>query len=54
MQFQGKAGAAGVPIPSTQPRQAARPALASRHDGILCLDDFEDAARGHLPRQVFA
>jgi L-lactate dehydrogenase (cytochrome) len=54
MQFQSNGLAPGL-SPSTQPRQAsARPALPSRHEGILCLDDFEAAARRHLPRQVFA
>ncbi|HZY19657.1 MAG TPA: alpha-hydroxy acid oxidase [Ramlibacter sp.] len=37
-------------LPSTEPR----PALARRHAGILCLDDFEAAARRHLPAQVYA
>ncbi|WP_082522036.1 alpha-hydroxy acid oxidase [Ramlibacter sp. Leaf400] len=32
---------------------AARPVLAARHAGILCLDDFERAARRHLPWPVY-
>lgn len=30
-----------------------RPALAARHERILCLEDFETAARRHLPWSVF-
>ena len=30
-----------------------KPMLARRHHWILCLDDFEEAARGHLPHPVF-
>jgi L-lactate dehydrogenase (cytochrome) len=30
-----------------------RPVLPARFDGILCLDDFEAAARRHLPLSVF-
>ena len=31
-----------------------RPLLASRHSNILCLDDFETAARKHLPLPFYA
>lgn len=30
------------------------PRLPTRHAGILCLDDFQKAARRHLPRQVYS
>ena len=32
---------------------AARPPLPHRHRGILSLDDFETAARRHLPRPFY-
>lgn len=32
----------------------ARPVLAGRHNHILCLDDFETAARKHLPLPFYA
>ena len=38
-----------------QPREnSERPTLAARHRDILCLEDFEHAARRHLPRPVYA
>src|SRR5690606_16293393 len=33
---------------------AKRPALPARYAGVLCLDDFQSAARRHLPRQVYS
>jgi L-lactate dehydrogenase (cytochrome) len=33
---------------------ARAPELPARHDWILCLDDFEEAARRHLPGSVFS
>jgi L-lactate dehydrogenase (cytochrome) len=46
--------------PAAQAAEISPPALATdrlvlpaRHDGILCLDDFETAARRHLPWSVF-
>jgi len=32
----------------------ARPALPARYAGLLCLDDFQAAARRHLPSQVYS
>ncbi|AEG93815.1 alpha-hydroxy acid oxidase [Ramlibacter tataouinensis] len=51
-----RSAAAGVPDAPPQPRGSsrARPALAARHAGILCLDDFDAAARRHLPAPVYA
>ncbi|TFZ02280.1 alpha-hydroxy-acid oxidizing protein [Ramlibacter henchirensis] len=44
-----------APESPPQPREnTARPALPARHRGILSLDDFEAAARRHLPEPVFA
>lgn len=46
------------PIASSPAREsgsATRPAsVPDRFRGILCLDDFEEAARRHLPRPIFA
>ena len=39
-----------VPSPASR---AASPALPARLRRLRCLDDFEDAARRHLPRPVF-
>jgi L-lactate dehydrogenase (cytochrome) len=56
MQIEPSAGAAAA----TQPDQPAPPAAATpialpaRLGPILCLDDFEAAARRHLPRPIFA
>lgn len=33
---------------------ALRPVLPARHEGLLCLDDFQVAARRHLPRQIYS
>lgn len=35
------------------PEAGAPPALPRRCNGILCLDDWEPAARRHLPRPIF-
>jgi L-lactate dehydrogenase (cytochrome) len=54
MQFQPTGATTSVPASSTQPRQAGeRPVLPARHQGILCLDDFNLAARRHLPWPVY-
>ncbi len=49
-------GAASPISPAPKPAAAAYAAkagLASRLQRILCLDDFEEAARRHLPRPLF-
>lgn len=44
----------GTPLPTarTEARSSA-PATSRRLRGILCLDDFEPAAKGYLPRPLF-
>jgi L-lactate dehydrogenase (cytochrome) len=48
---------AGVAAAAAQPREnrraSVRPALPARHAGILSLEDFDAAARRHLPRPVY-
>ena len=51
MQIESSAAAIAGP---TAPAPASVPALPERLARILCLDDFETAARRHLPRPVFA
>jgi len=55
MQLQPHAGTTGVAESPPRPREnAASPVLPSRLRGILSLEDFEPAARRHLPQPVFA
>ena len=58
MQFDpstGAAGAAAASPPDTAPAARAQPpALPARLGHILSLDDFEQAARRHLPKPLFA
>jgi L-lactate dehydrogenase (cytochrome) len=55
MQFDPSTGAAAVTAPDTAPAQQAQPpALPARLGQILSLDDFEHAARRHLPKPIFA
>ena len=42
----------GEATPATAARER-RPATTSRLRRVLCLDDFETAARSHLPRPIF-
>lgn len=57
MQFQIPTGAADnlsagtASLPDAAPR--ARPVLPTRFSSILCLDDFEVAARRHLPLPIY-
>jgi len=54
MQIEHPAGTAAA-APPEHPLPAAAPAgLPARLGPILCLDDFEQAARRHLPRPIFA
>lgn len=50
------AGAPSIDAPMSRPREntAPLPALPSRLSHILCLDDFETAARRHLPWPVYS
>lgn len=55
MQLEPSAGgAAAAPAPQTLPASASPVNLPTRLGPILSLDDFEAAARRHLPRPVFA
>jgi L-lactate dehydrogenase (cytochrome) len=55
MQIEPSAAAAAAQPPHvTSPALAAPPALPPRLGHVLCLDDFEEAARRHLPGPVFA
>ncbi len=48
-----KVTAAAKPTPPRDAALAGAAAFASRFPHVLCLDDFEDAARRHLPRPIF-
>ncbi|NUZ06575.1 alpha-hydroxy acid oxidase [Piscinibacter koreensis] len=48
------ADAGAAVAPRTPPAARARPVLPRRFERILCLDDFEVAARRHLPWSVFS
>jgi len=55
LRFQGSTAPAkaGAPSSTGSATAAPRPRLPSRYQGLLCLDDFEDAARRHLPVPIF-
>ncbi|MDB5899530.1 MAG: L-lactate dehydrogenase (FMN-dependent) and related alpha-hydroxy acid dehydrogenase-like protein [Ramlibacter sp.] len=55
MQIENPAGGTAAVHHGRSTAASARPApLPARFDMILSLDDFEDAARRHLPKPVFA
>jgi L-lactate dehydrogenase (cytochrome) len=54
MQIESSAGAGAVQPAATAPAAAPAATLPGRLGHILCLDDFERAARRHLPGPVFA
>ncbi|MBE7367779.1 alpha-hydroxy acid oxidase [Ramlibacter pallidus] len=54
MQLDPSAGTAARHAPQTTPAASGPVALPGRLGHILSLDDFERAARGHLPRPVYA